>query len=102
MAWGTDFTTDIYLDRQVYKSVGEVEYAIENIDANIEQKEASLRMLASSSPRDITPAEWDDSPIGWLYHETTELLNALKEDAVERYKLVLYAEFLKDKDGQMG
>lgn len=99
MSWGIEFKTEIFLEyREHQTNVSEVEAALDNLDVEIAQIESSLNMLASATLRDILPSEWNDSPIQWLYQQTNDLFNELKSNAIKRYQLQLYLQYLQDED----
>lgn len=98
MSWGVDFESNIFLSHQDYQGNKYlVKEAIEDRQADIIQAESSLRMLASSNPKDVTPEDWD-SPIEWIYSETETLFESLKEAHVSMCKLQLYLEHLEEKE----
>ena len=49
MGWGTDFKTDIYLNRQVFVSKLEVDDKISELNQKIEDDKSLLKMYASSN-----------------------------------------------------
>jgi hypothetical protein len=96
MSWGIEFKTDIYLSRQSYSSKGEVEDRITEIDKLIHDCEAELKMYASSTPKDIVPPDSSEETVNWLNIRINETLEILQEHLIERYRLVLYLEYLND------
>ena len=60
MGWGTDFKTDIYLNRMIFNSKGELEDKIEELEKGITTCKEKLLMFASSTPKDIIPDDWKE------------------------------------------
>lgn len=95
MGWGTDFTASIYLNRETYNNIWEVEQKIEELeeDLNIINK----TLISTSS---MTPIKEDEDSMFDLARELIrnidEILEWYKETAVRIYKLNLYLEKLKD------
>ena len=96
MSWGTEFQTDIYLSRQEYKTKYEVEDRIKEIDLVINECEATLKMYASATPKDIVPSDFSEEPINWLNRQIDEQFEIYREYLLDRYRLELYLEYLND------
>ena len=96
MGWGTDFNTNIYLNRQVFISKLEVDDKISELTQKIEDNKSLLKMYASSTPNDIIPEDWNDDPIGWINTQINSIYDSIEEDVVTRYKLNLYSEYLEE------
>ena len=95
MGWGTDFTSNIYLNKQLFSNVFEVEDKVSELEDDKKYLETKLHMYSSSNVKDIVPRDWmDDDPISWLQKEVSQILQELNEINVELYKLGLYKEFL--------
>lgn len=94
MAWGIDFTADIFLIRQDYnKNISQVEYAIEEIDSLITKNEKMILMYCSS---DLISYKEDGFNVEDLYYKIEEILNELREMNVHLYQLNLYKEHLQE------
>jgi len=98
MAWGIDFNTTLTLMRQEYSSISEVEMQIKEYDKQISDIEIKLKMLISSTPKDIIPDDWKEEPINWLNQNIDEEFTCYQEILIERFKLYQYIEFLKEND----
>ena len=95
MGWGTDFTSNIYLNKQTYLNIYQVNDKIDELEEERDYYETKLHMYSSSNVKDIVPRDWmDDDPISWLQKEVSQILQELNEINVELYKLGLYKEFL--------
>ena len=66
MSWGTDFNANIFLNRIVINNVQEAIDRIEEENNNITRECSIIKMLASSTPKDIIPEEYKDSPFVWI------------------------------------
>ena len=97
MGWGIDFKADIYLSKQDYKTKGEVEYKIEELEGLISVIKEKLLMYSTSNPKDIIPIEWNEQPIDWIYNQTNELFNDLLTYHRELIDLRYYLEYLNNK-----
>jgi len=60
MGYGTLFTTDIYLNRQIFESRYELDEKVKELEKFIEMSKQELLALAVSTPRDVI-AEKDES-----------------------------------------
>lgn len=89
MGWGTDFTADIYLSRQIYENTFEIKEKIREIDIDINRIKNVLHMLAASNIKDITPEEWKDEPIDFLNNKLEDLFLQYEELIVDRKLLYL-------------
>ncbi len=98
MAWGTDFTTDIYLSRETYTSRQEVINKIEELTDSINGYKTKLKMYASANLNDILPDEWNEDPISWLDVQLNDLFELYDEDTIKQYRLGLYLDYLKENN----
>ena len=97
MAWGIDFTTDIYLSRQEYnKNTYLVEDAIKECQEEIDNAKTQIKMLGASTPKDITPTDQD--PLYYISSEMENSFETIEEQCVKMYKLVLYLEYLQEQE----
>jgi hypothetical protein len=98
MSWGTNFQTNIYLSRQTFFSKYEIEEKINEYNKTINNIEATFKMFASSTPKDIIPTEWCEEPMSWLNNNLDELYEIYQETLIERYKLYLYQEYVTENN----
>jgi predicted DNA-binding protein YlxM (UPF0122 family) len=96
MSWGIYFKPEIYLSRQSYSSKGEVEDRINEINKEINNCEAELKMFASANPKDIVPPDSIEEQIFWLNDQINGSLDVYKELLADRHNLELYLEYLDD------
>lgn len=98
MGWGIDFTTDIFLSRQDYNKNSElVKDKIDEKDVEINNIKIRLAMLVGASPNTIISEEWKNDVLNGLTNELILLLDELQELFIDKYKLVLYLEYLENK-----
>lgn len=95
MTWGTDFTADIFLIREEYQNVVQLDDAITEIDADIKKYETQINMFASATPKDIIPEDWTEEPIRWIADQIFLIITEYNELIIRRYNLELYKEYLQ-------
>jgi hypothetical protein len=96
MGWGTDFTADIYLSKETYGSIYELEDKIKEDEKYLEDINAKILMYASSNPKDLVPEDWKDEPINFIHFEVKKLLDELYETDMLLCRRYLYLEYLKE------
>ena len=105
MGYGTLFTTEIYLNRQIFNSKFELDERIKELEGYIESAKLELTAYAVATPRDII-AEKDESgyiqnPIDEILrkvHETFERMEANYRDLNRLYQYQQYLEENPDID----
>ena len=96
MSWGIEFKADIYLSRQSYSSKDDVEDKIREIDKELNNCEAELKMYASANPKDIVPPDFVEEQVNWLNNRVNETLELYQDLLVYRHQLELYLAYLND------
>jgi hypothetical protein len=96
MGWGTDFTADVFLNRETYRSEYELDDKIEEIQLDIVNIRAKILMYSSTNIKDIIPEDWKDEPINFIYNSVNEELNNLTDNISHLQKLLLYKESKPD------
>ena len=99
MGWGTEFKTEIYLNRMTFENKGILEDEIEELEQTIERYKRELLMYCSANVRELIPKDWDEEPITFIYNKVNELLSQLEEDTLLLYKLELLLENFDAKNG---
>ena len=66
MGWGTDFTIDMFINRQVFNTPYEVRDKLNDVEQEISKTETMLISYSCSSPKDIAGEEWKDDPISHI------------------------------------
>jgi hypothetical protein len=92
MGWGTDFTANVYISRQIFKSLADVDDIIEEHQAEILSAELQLVALASATPKYIVPPDWADEPALWI----TKTVQDLISDIILAEKMITKLELLKE------
>lgn len=96
MGWGTEFTTEVFLNRMAFKTKNEVEQKIqENLDS-IEDAKKRLQMFIASTPSDIIDPEWKEQPIDWLVNNTDVWFEIIKDATRDNVLLNLYLTYIED------
>ena len=80
MGWGTFFKTEIYISRQHFNTIGELESTIHDYEESIEWSEKALLMYASATPK---------KSVEELHSDVQELIDNIKHDLRELEKLYL-------------
>lgn len=100
MSWGTDFTADMHLSRQVYHSIYEVEETIEELkELNQDIKERML-MLLLGGVNSVNLNDCEGNPcdgVDVLHNKFCELLNLYNENNGQIYDLTYYKKYLEGK-----
>lgn len=97
MGWGTNFTTDLYLNRIMFNYLWEVDKKIEDNTASIKTLFNKIRMYSIATPSDIVSSEWKDDIIGWINTEINGIEEELSSLYIENFILNKYKEFIIDK-----
>ena len=99
MGWGTSFKTEIYLSKQIFSNVFELENKIEENEKSIEDAKKRIQMFVSASPRDIIDPEWKEQPIDWLVNSTEGWFEAIQDAIGENIRLNLYLDYINEESG---
>ena len=103
MGWATYLTTDIVFNRQTFKTIHEVNDAIEENKKMIDYYKTKLNNLAMmTEPKKMMTKDCDE-PLWWVQKEFDEYYEGLEECIIEDWKLgLLYDEWFNchDKDGK--
>ena len=100
MGWGTSFTTEIYLSRQVFNSKFELDEKIKEVERYIESAKLELTAYVVATPRDII-AEKDESgyiqnPIDEVLRKVNETLEWMEDNYRDLNKLYQYQQYLEE------
>jgi hypothetical protein len=100
MGYGTLFTTDIYLNRQIFESRYELDEKVKELEKFIEMSKQELLALAVSTPRDVI-AEKDESgypqnPIEEVLRKTRETFEWMEDNYRELNKLYQFQEYIDE------
>lgn len=100
MGYGTAFTIDVYINRQIFSNKYELENRIEEVEDYINSAKKELLALAVSTPKDVI-AEKDESgypqnPIDEVLRKTSEIFEWLEDNYTELHKLYQYRQYLEE------
>lgn len=100
MGYGTAFTTEIYLNRQIFQNRHELDERIKEIEGYIESAKQELTALAVSTPKDVI-AEKDESgyiqnPIDEVLRKTREIFEWMEDNYRDLNRLYQYQQYLEE------
>lgn len=93
MGWGTEFRTNIYLSRQVFRSEAEIEEEIISKKASLQNSKELVLMYAIGNWSEIKDKEDD---ICTLQFMIDELVQDIVTTSTDIYKLELYLDAVKE------
>lgn len=98
MGWGTTFDVTMYISREKYQSIYDVECEIDSIKEDIQNTKEKLLMYAISGtnavPEKGGDGDYIDNKIDYIHYEITQLLEYYDELNARLFKL----ELLNKKD----
>ena len=100
MGFGTAFTTEIYLNRQIFQNRYELDERVKELEGYIESSKRELTALAVSTPKDVI-AEKDESgypqnPIDGVLRKTIEIFEWMEDNYRDLNSLYLYQQYLDE------
>jgi hypothetical protein len=100
MGYGTSFTTEIYLNRQIFQNRYELDERIKEIEGYIESAKQVLTALAVSTPKDVI-AEKDEegyvqNPIDEVLRKTRETFEWMEDNYRDLNRLYQYQQYLEE------
>jgi len=100
MGYGTSFTTDIYLNRQIFESRWELDEKVKELEKFIEQGKQELLALAVSTPKDVIAEKdvdgYPQNPIEEVLRKTRETFEWMEDNYRELNKLYQFQEYLDE------
>lgn len=94
MGWGTSFNAEIYLNKQLYYSMGEIEDAIQDRQEDIQRAREVLLMTAMAHPNDLT-TEGQDTLYA-IRNIINEQLETIEESVRDLLNLKAYQEAIEE------
>lgn len=101
MAWGTDFLKSIYLDRQIFNTVYELNDEIADLEEEVNRIKSRIKMFAAANIKDLVQIELDDDPIFTTEIKVNELLKEYEENLKKLVNLYHYKEYLEQKNEKL-
>ena len=100
MGYGTLFTTEIYLNRQIFQNRYELDERIKEIEGYIESAKQELTALAVSTPKDVI-AEKDEegyvqNPIDEVLRKTKGIFEWMEDNYRDLNRLYQYQQYLEE------
>jgi len=100
MGYGTTFTTEIYLNRQIFNSRYELDDKIKELENHIESAKRELTAFAVGTPKDIMAEKNEDgyveNPIDQILRRTSETFEWMEDNYRELNKLYQFQEYLDE------
>lgn len=100
MGYGTEFTTDIYINRMVFNSRYELDDKIKELENYIELSKRELLAFAVSTPKDVITEKNEDgeieNPIDQILRRTSEAFEWMEDNYRELNKLYQFQEYLNE------
>lgn len=100
MGYGTLFTTEVYLNRQIFSSKYELEDRIKELEGYIESAKRELTAFAVSTPKDVIAEKNEDdyveNPIDHILRRTAEIFEWMEDNYRELNKLYQFQEYLDE------
>jgi len=96
MGWGTTFTTDVFLDRQIFEDVQGVETAVAECEEDLQDIEKEIAMYGAANLNDVVPQDWTDSKVNWIKNRISALLQDYKQTQIRLTKLKYYLDYLTE------
>lgn len=100
MGYGTSFTADIYLNRQIFSSRYELDEKVKELEGFIELAKQELLALAVSTPRDVIAEKNEDgyveNPLDQIIRRTRETFEWMEDNYRDLNKLYQFQEYLDE------
>ena len=96
MGWGTNFKTNIYLNKITFESYEHLVSRISELKEDILETKKSIYMYSVSNPSEIVPDEHKDNKIMFIKTELNYLLSSYEEDLNELQLLKIFKKYLDD------
>jgi hypothetical protein len=100
MGYGTTFTTDIYLNKQIFSSRYELDERVKELESHIESAKRELLAFAVGTPKDIMAEKNEDgyieNPIDQILRRASETFNWMEDNYRELNRLYQFQEYLDE------
>jgi len=107
MGWGTSFTADVYLSRQVFQNRYELDERVKELEEYINSAKQELTALAVATPRDIIAEKNEDgyvqNPIDEILRKTRENFEWMEDNYIALHRLYQFQQYLDENpDVELG
>ena len=95
MSWGTIFTAEIYLIRESYNNLYQLEEEIDHVEKTVQNIRERIMMYCACGVQGCNTKDCEDNdvnPIDALHKEIVDLLEYYDEQQTKLYKLLLLKE----------
>lgn len=99
MGWGTHFTTNLYLSRKLFRTIEEIEAAIQDLKDEIQEDKESLLIIGASSFKAISKE--DENSVLELKNKVQDLVDNISANSVSVFTLNLYLEAVKSDKAKL-
>ena len=100
MGYGTTFTADIYLNRQIFDSRYELDIRVQELEDMIESAKRELTAFAVGTPKDFMAEKNEDgyveNPIDQILRRTREIFEWMEDNYRELNRLYQFQEYLDE------
>lgn len=100
MGYGTTFTTEIYLNRQIFNSRYELDDKIKELENMIELSKRELLAFAVSTPKDVMTEKNEEgeveNPMDQILRRTSETFECMEDNYRELNRLYQFQEYLDE------
>ena len=100
MGYGTAFTTEIYLNRQIFSSRYELDERVKVLESHIESAKRELTAFAVGTTKDIMAEKNEDgyveNPIDQILRRTREIFEWMEDNYRELNRLYQFQEYLDE------
>jgi predicted nuclease with TOPRIM domain len=100
MGYGTSFTTEIYLNRQIFNSRYELDDKIKELENMIELSKRELLAFAVSTPKDVMTEKNEEgeveNPMDQILRRTRETFECMEDNYRELNRLYQFQEYLDE------
>ena len=94
MGGGTEFKADIYLNKQLYYTMSELEEAIQEREEDIQRAKEMLLMMAVARPNDL--ATEDQEPLYAIRNMVNDWVETIEESVRDMLNLQSYKQAIEE------
>lgn len=95
MGWGTIFTPEVYISKEHYNSLEDIQEKIKEEEENINESKEAIAMLVAATPKDIVEQDSEDV-ISSLRFKLMEYHESIAESSRKLCLLQLLEEYVQE------